>query len=317
MSLTREQLAERRQWIGASEAPAIVNVSPYRGSLHRIYLAKIGEAPEEPQTAAMTMGHRLEPVALACLAEAERITLAPSETRRHALFDVGATPDSLVVDSCGSPVAVAEAKAPGLHAVGRWGESGDPNGVPDEVLVQVHVQMAVFRVRRAHVVALLANEPRFYAVEYDEALGTAVLTRCQEFWDKYVKARVPPPPDGSMASAALIRALFPRNRTKKYVEVGAEVAQLAVTYFDARKDREEAEEREERAKQAMQMIIGDAEGLSGPGFLATWKTEQEGRTAWAEVARALRPSPELVAAHTKPAGRVFRCKQLGKKERAA
>lgn len=57
--LTEQQLEQRRQGIGASEAAAICGLNPWQSAL-AVYLGKIGELPQTPASAAMEWGNRLE-----------------------------------------------------------------------------------------------------------------------------------------------------------------------------------------------------------------------------------------------------------------
>jgi predicted phage-related endonuclease len=306
--LTAEDQALRRTWIGASEAPILVGVSPYARTVHDVFLGKVSAPAADEQTPAQAFGHMVEPIALRLLAKERGLELSGQRIcpRRHPVLDVGATPDELVVDKSGKVVALAEAKAPGLQAVERWGESGDPEGVPDEVLVQVTVQMAVCHVPLTHLVAVLGNEPRFYVVEYSESLAQAVLEACQRFWDRHVVPRVPPPVDGSDGADRMLRGLFPKNRTPLRA-APASAAALARMFLQAREQRLEAEKRETLAKQQLELLLGEDEGLQGQGWRATWKTSATGAIAWKDVAAALSPPPELVEAHRMNPARVFRC----------
>ena len=93
MSLTPQQLAERKNYIGASESAAVLGLSPFQSAAD-LYFEKVGDVEPRPATEAMESGTRLEPV---------------------------------IIDWCAARLGVAETR------VGRWGVRGllDPHTVRD------------------------------------------------------------------------------------------------------------------------------------------------------------------------------------------
>lgn len=317
MSLSREQLRMRRTLIGASDAAVIAGVSPYSRTVHDLWLSKSPDpepedvpqlAGDAEQTEAQLLGHELEPVALGLLARHRRLQLtACQETRRHPrLSFIGATPDALVGPTPSAPDALAEAKAPGMHYMRHWGPSGDPDGVPDYVVVQNAMQAVVWDVPLVHVVALLGNEPRFFVYERNTRLENGLLDLLSDWWEQYVVARVPPPIDASAGAARMLQALYPHNRPGALIRADADTEELARQYFEAERAEDEAKTRRLLAENQLKARIGDCDGITGDGWRAQWMSEQ-GRVSWKAVAEALGATESLAAAHRGPSNRKFKC----------
>lgn len=308
--LTTEQLAMRRSGITATDATILAGVSPYGRTVHDIFLEKVGDADAVEQTPAMSLGHRLEPVALALLAEERGLTIRPGQTEKHPVMTWAiATPDGDVYSVDGDRVAVAEAKAVGLRMAHRWGESGDPEAIPDEVRVQTAWQMIVARVRRAHVVALIGTEARFYDVEHDEDLAAALLEMGDRFMRKHITPRIAPTIDGSEASARMVRGLFRRARAG-LVKAPAEAMPLVREYMLAREAADAAEKAKTAAQAKLCALIGESEGIEDPRFVATWK-ERAGSPDWKALAEKLGATKALAEEYRRAGVRVLNVKLRG------
>jgi len=309
--LTEEDLALRRQGITATDATIIAGVSPYGRTVHDVYLDKLGMSEPFEQSGAMAMGHRLEPVALAALAEERGLTITPGQTERHNILTWAiATPDGNVLDAPGGKrEAVAEAKAVGFRMSHRWGESGDPDAIPDDVRVQVTWQMTVARVKRAHVVALLGTEARFYEIDHDEELSTALLEMCDRFRTRHVLAQVPPKVDGSEASARMVRGLFKRA-THGIVRAPAEAEALVAEHMSALAAEHAAKKRLDTVKAQLCALIGDSEGIESDAWTATWKA-REGSPKWKEIATALGATAQIIEQYRGEGPRVLNVRAKG------
>lgn len=310
--LTNEQIETRRSGLAATDMTILAGVSPYGRTPHDVYLDKVGEPEPREQSFAMSLGHRLEPVALAILAEAKGLTLTPGTTERHPIYSwVLATPDANVLDT-GTRVGVAEAKAVGLHMAHRWGT--DDDAIPDEVRVQTAWQMITTRTKIAHVVALIGTDARFYEIEHDEDLASALLEMGDIFWTKHVLDKTPPEFDGSEGSARMVRSLFKRS-TAGLITAPVDAEKWAREYISAKREEDQASERRATAQAHLCAAIAEHEGMTGENWIATWKERASGGVDWKGMAEKLGATPDLTKRYTRPGGRVFLLKT--KKEKAA
>lgn len=298
----------RAAGLSATDMTVIAGVTPYGRTVHDVYLSKLGLEEEREQTSAMSLGHRLEPVALALLSDERSLTITPGTTEQHPIMTWAvATPDGNVLDAPdGQRIAVAEAKAVGLRMASRWGENGDDETIPDEVRVQVAWQMIVTRVKRAHVVALIGTEARFYDVEHDDDLATALLEMGDTFWRKHVLTKVAPPIDGSESAAAMVRQLF-RRASAPLIDAPAEAEQLVHDYLAAKEALDAAETRKRAAQAKLEAMIGEHEGLRGADWIATWK-ERAGSPDYKALAEKLGATKALIEQYRREGSRVLNVK---------
>lgn len=320
MRFSRAQLIERRTFLGASEVPILAGVSHLATSPHDLWISKagIGAEPENEEEAdavgsATDMGHELEPIAVRVLARhLGRPVVANTNTFRHRIFSfIAATPDGFILDERGARVACVEAKAPGLHFMRHWGESGDPDGIPDYVAVQCEIQCTILHVQRCNVVALLGNEPRFYVYEHNEPLAASLFSLAAEWWERHVVGGEPPELDGSTGAARTLKALYPASRKGVSIQADPSAEEHARAFFQASVEVKAAKARQELAKQQLQSVIGDGETLIGDGWRASWASNACGNPGWKAIATELGASPELIEKHRGKPARKFTCKALG------
>lgn len=286
MSLTPEQLEQRRGLITASDAAAALGLDPWR-SPHELWSEKIGEAPARVQNWRMRRGHAIEPLLLTFLAEHE----APLEVRRagdktltHPVLSwLGATPDALIFEpGQRAAVGVGEAKSTGFRD--DWiDEAGNPC-VPDYYAVQVIVQLAVCRVPRAKVAVEVLGEPEPWVlpIERSEEDELAVLEGLERFWTDHVVARVPPPLDD--VTYKQVSAVYRRPKRDGFTAWTPEAEAQAKRFLRAKSIEKRAAEAAEAAKTEICKLIGEATGIAGTTWRATWKERPATKVAYERAA---------------------------------
>lgn len=286
-------LAERRTGIGGSDVAAILGMSPWRSPLD-VYLDKIGEASEQPDSPAMLWGRALEPVIRQRFADVTGLSIAvASGIQRHPTEPhMIASLDGLVVRD-EAPVAVFEAKT--SRTSEGWGPDGTDE-VSDYYAVQVQHYMAVTRLPRAHVAVLIAGfDFRTYTIERDDETIAALVEAERDFWHGHVLARIPPPP----RSAAEAAARFARAQSAGTVEADADVREALERLRVARERLAAWEAVEADAKSLIQAFLGEREVLTTAGKpAATWKTSKP--IARVDLDALRKAHPEIVAQFTKP-----------------
>lgn len=289
MSLSTEQLLERRNLITATDATAIVGVNPYRSRVD-VYLEKIAEgAPVERRSYKMDRGHALERLGLTEIERRKGLTVMPNhDTRKHPILTwLGATPDGVILDVDKKPIGGAEVKSVGYRMARKWDDEETGEQIlPLYVHVQVAVQLAVLQVPLAYVAALLdtEDEPRIYTVHRDHELELSILEECEEFHRKHVVARVPPAPTSIEEGGRLARSLYPRV-TADLIEATPELEEKLHSYAMARAAEKVAREEKERLEAELLQEIGPHEGIKGRAWRLTWK-EREAYTVAAHEVKA-------------------------------
>lgn len=305
--LTEKQQEIRAKGIGASEAPAIMGLDPFKSPLD-VYLKKLGLV-EDKQTFHTKRGQYLEPALIEWASDELGIEfLGGCQTMVHAKHaHMIATPDAIARDHS----AIAEIKAPGPRMAHLWGD--DEEGAPDNYVVQLCDQMAVVDVPQGYLVALVDGELRTYHYERDLELEGVIADNIEKFWRDHIEKQVPPPVDGSKSADNWLRKRFPRS-LGEMVTADSATESLLYDLKLARSALAEAETKAEVLTQRVKELIGERDGVMCPLGKVTWRSNKDvTRTDWEALAMSLAPSDEKIALYTttKPGSRVFRV-SLGK-----
>ena len=204
MSLTEEQLAERRTGLGGSDAAPALGLSPYKSALE-LFLEK--REPREAgaiEAAALHWGQLLEPVIRQEYANrTRRVVRVPAGTLHHHRHRfILAHIDGVTDDG-----RVFEAKT--ARSAEGWGKSGTDE-VPHHYLIQVQHYLAVIGFDVADIAVLIGgNDFRIYEVPADKELQEMIIDGEADFW-KLVQTGTPPPPEWDREDThSLMRRLYP------------------------------------------------------------------------------------------------------------
>lgn len=261
-------LAVRRTAVTATDAGAILGVSPYATPLD-VFLEKRGEAPEVIQTERMEAGNRMQRPIIDWWAERREIEVvheAPFCFRKSETDPlIGASLDAYRKDD-GSPV---DAKNIGWKKA-VWGDE-DTDKIPLQYAVQLAVQMHVTRAPRAFLPVLFGgNELIGYRMERDLALEKSIVEQCLAFWHDYVLKGITPAVDGTASWDEYLKRRFATN-TDVILRAPVEMEEMAAAYAVALEQRDMAEMEVERIKNVFKLAIGENAGIESPHWKATWK----------------------------------------------
>jgi predicted phage-related endonuclease len=320
LSLTAEQVADRRNRLGASEVPAVLGLSKYKSPL-ALWAEKRGLIAPFDGNEFSEWGTRLEGVVADAYAEkrsqAESTTLGV-ESCSTVIIPEGwrsATPDRKVfrvedmVGGFAPWLRGLEVKCRGDYSAADFGEPGTDQ-VPDEVAIQCHTNMSVLRVVGIIVeqwdVATLIGGNRFrsYRLYYDKDIDAAITEKSHEFWHKYVVPGVEPPVDGSDATTKYLQEKFKKN-SDLVVEATPEQEVLALELRHVREQIKDLETREAEIKNQFMSWMAEAASLKTRFGRIDWKAPNGNSVKWKEVAEALGAPAELIAKYSTPLGRRF------------
>jgi len=195
-AFSAEEQERRRRGIGASEAAAVLGLSPWATPAD-VWARKLGLTEDAPESDAMAFGVRVEGLIVDWYIE----RTGNSTSTAGTMDDPGgrpiyATPDRIVYrTSPPGPRLLLEAKSTRSCDEGAgWGEEGT-DAIPDGYLVQVAVQMACADLDRCDVAALdlSARRLRVYRVDRDRETERAIMDALAEWWERYVVRREAPP----------------------------------------------------------------------------------------------------------------------------
>lgn len=183
----------RRTFIGASDAPAVLGISPWATPLD-VWASKLNIGQQFEGNLSTDMGHALEQmIADEWCKQSGKTLIAPRATVRH--YDhpnIAASVDREVSDP--GDYELVECKYVGPTTAHQW-----RNGVPVYVQAQCQVQMAVTGAKRVHVAALIVDYgPQFFTavIERDDNVIDEIIGRLNQFWADHIEAGARPDTDG-------------------------------------------------------------------------------------------------------------------------
>lgn len=279
--LTDEQLASRREYLGASDIAVIAGVSPY-ATPFELYLEKIGELDpqarrSESDAHRMERGHRLEDVALDWYAELEGLSI--ERVRRDVVHPrlpfIVAHPDARV-KPWSSTRRLLEAKTSARH----WDE------VPRHVEAQVQIQMAAAGADFADVVVLgFDGPPVAHELVRNQELIDALEQLAGSFWDR-VQRRDPPPMDPSPAANRWLDRMW---RDTVPIVADADQRAMLARLLEVRAERDRLEAEDGNLVIALKQSMAGAARLEAAGIGSVlWTAPFEKRTtSWRVIAEGL------------------------------
>jgi len=294
-----EWLELRKHGIGASDIPVILGMSRYK-TPYELWAEKTGKVEPEPVGEAAERGHILED-AVATFYEKR----TNAKTRRsNGICRLKEHPwafcslDRTIEGQDG----LVEIKTSTSRA---W--ELDP--VPDFVQAQVQYQMLVTGAPWVDVAALLGSLTFRVERVYENKMEQAVIfNAAQRFWEA-VKSDTPPPVLGT--DSDIYAKVVPQKRGD-ILPASPEIELVAQAYADATYEETLSTEHLRNLAIEMKQAIGDAEGISGTDWTATWKQNKDKVTVdWKAVAMSIQVTDEIIKQHTKtePGPRVFRFKK--------
>lgn len=279
-----EWLAARRRGIGGSDAAALLGVHPFT-SLYAIYLDKRGEAPPTLVNAAMEWGTILEePVAQMFERRVQPDAIwQPRGIMAHPEHEwMLLSPDRLI--TVDGQTEYLEIKTSGQ--ADEWGAEGSDE-VPLHAAAQVQWALEVLDLEAGRIAVLIGDhgfDMRQYRIPRDRELGAELIRRGSEFWHGNVLPGIPPPLDGSPATA---RALAHRYAVAQDIELVADedLAHRVRTYLRLKEQVAGATESLDALANDIKARMGDATRLIGPDLKVTW-SNVKGRTSvnWERLA---------------------------------
>lgn len=285
----QEWLEWRKGGVGASDAGALMGVSPWASAVS-VYAEKIDPRPPvELDGEHLLWGHLLEDPILDEFGRRQGLTVGHRQlVVENAEYPfMRATPDGLVLPhnktSLSEAIGVTEVKVSGDYS--PWKE----DEVPLHYQAQVHWQLAVTGLPRGWIIALFnAKKMVAYPIEADPGLNETLVEIAVDFWNR-VETRTPPPADAHQATKAAIARMWPQHTEDTVAEVDPDLVE-AVRNLRAR--HKEVEALKDEAENMLKMAMGDAEAavttIDGVEVqLATWKTQTKRTVNQASVFRAL------------------------------
>lgn len=290
--------------VGASDAPAILGLDPYR-TVHDVYARIVyGISSYEPEwlSEAAQWGVDVEPItarrwALSLGLDAGLLIKPPSRTP-------AARPWQRYSCDFVSPGRLLECKtiSERRYHSDEWGSPG-AGVVPLRIVAQVHVQLEAMRsepewwrdelgvdpaaISTIDIAACVGgNRLHVDRVPYDPELGAWIREEIERFWWDHVTQRKLPPPNQSEACMRSLQRIYPRA-LESVREATQEEADLLERLRVERCRLEEIKSSRQALENKLATAIGAARGVRGPNGAELLWLERAGSTQWKKVAEEI------------------------------
>lgn len=270
-SHTEEWYAARRTGIGASQAAAVVGMSPYKTPLD-VYREVRGESTFAGNKHTR-FGTFMEPSIVAMYADeiGQELTY-PMPMCRHPEWEfMLATPDAQQSSTVG-----VEIKTIGYHKAAQVLSEGIDDACPEYVL-QAQQQMAVMDWELVNIVMLIDKELHVFPVERDDEIIEDLAVAERDLWERIVSGDPPEP-----SKAGDLKIYLQRRTIVGSVVPLTSVATTAWEEYESiGKQIKELKDRRDLLKASVLHEIGDAPaGLLSDGdrMIRRKLTEREGYT---------------------------------------
>ena len=206
MSLTKQQVVDRKLGIGGSDIASVLNQKPY-GCARRLFYDKTDTKPdyEVPHNTLFDRGHVLEPEIIRRYEEETGLKVEPVETAVHPMIDwMRVNVDGIVVN----PIlgrGVFEAKSHGQYIFNRI----KAEGLPVSHILQIHYGMMLHDCDWGAIGVLHPDTFQFitFEVERDESIVKIIEEEGAKFWEMKSNGVKPErlPPSDKRCSTCVFR----------------------------------------------------------------------------------------------------------------
>ncbi|MEN3133305.1 lambda-exonuclease family protein [Bacillus cereus] len=269
--LTREKWLElRRKGIGGSDLAAVLKLSDWNSPMS-IYLDKIGELKEKPQSEYAYWGNVLEDIVAREFMKRTGLKVRrKNEMLRSKKYPfMMANIDREVI---GRKEGL-ECKTTTEYKRSEW--KGD--NVPKQYILQCQHYMAVTGYEKWHIAVLIGgNTFEFKTIERDEDIINMAIEECEVFWNSYVSKRIPPAIDGSKSTTDALKEMYEKSIKDDHIILPTDSSKYANGYQLADKEIKYWDEQKNKCKNEIINIMKCSEKGVHPLFEATHKTNARG-----------------------------------------
>lgn len=257
--LSDAQLKDRINYIGASEAAAVLGLSRW-GTPLSVWAEKTGQIVKEDISGRLPvkLGHKLEQtVAELFMEETGKKLHRVNETIFHPTYPfLACNLDRRVVGER----AIVQCKTASAWKSREW----DGEEIPREYIIQEMHELAVSGMDRAYIAVLIGNQDfKIKTIERDEEALKKLIEKEVSFWHDYVIPKVMPAVTSQDQDTLM--GLFPTAVEGKEIELDNSAAAICEVLEGMGQDLKALENQIEGQRNELRRMLKDAEsGKSGP-----------------------------------------------------
>lgn len=303
MSITKVKTASREEWlklrsqyIGGSDAAAVVGLNPF-SSPYALWAEKTGQIPCFAGNLATEVGTFLEEfVAQKFAAETGKKVRKCNQSFLNSdyPFAIANIDREIVGEDAGLEIKTTSELNMKKFKGGEY---------PANYYCQCVHYIAMTGKQRWYLAVLIGNRDfQWFTIERDEAEIAALMGAEADFWE-LVKNRTPPVADGSRATTDAIKTIFAES-SEDTVDLTLKLPAL-LQYIDLGKQIAELETMRDEAANKIKSFMGDAGGGECEGYRVSWKSSTR-RTFDSKKFAKENPGLDLTGYYKETSARTFR-----------
>ena len=259
-----EWLKLRSQYIGGSDAAAVVGLNPF-SSPYSLWAEKTGKVPGFEGNLATEVGTYLEEFVAQNFAQETGKKVRKcnqSFLNSQYPFAIANIDREIVGEDAGLEIKTTDSLNLKKFKNGEY---------PANYYAQCVHYLAVTGKKRWYLAVLIGNKDfRWFVIERDEAEINALMTAEADFWE-YVKKDTPPAVDGKQATTEAIKTIYADNNDS-ICDLTAFSTSLQ-QYWALKKQIDELEELKEETANKIKAFMGESCGGECDGFRVSWKAQ--------------------------------------------
>lgn len=307
MSITKVKTASREEWlklrsqyIGGSDAAAVVGLNPF-SSPYALWAEKTGQIPGFSGNLATEVGTYLEEfVAQKFAAETGKKVRKCNQSFLNSdyPFAIANIDREIVGEDAGLEIKTTSELNMKKFKGGEY---------PANYYCQCVHYIAMTGKQRWYLAVLIGNRDfQWFTIERDEAEIAALMGAEADFWE-LVKNRTPPVADGSRATTDAIKTIFAES-SEDTVDLTLKLPAL-LQYIDLDKQIAELETLRDEAANRIKSFMGDAGGGECDGYRVSWKSSTR-RTFDSKKFAKENPGLDLTGYYKETSARTFRVTEM-------
>lgn len=307
MSITKVKTASREEWlklrsqyIGGSDAAAVVGLNPF-SSPYALWAEKTGQMPGFSGNLATEVGAYLEEfVAQKFAAETGKKVRKCNQSFLNSAYPwaIANIDREIVGEDAGLEIKTTSELNMKKFKGGEY---------PANYYCQCVHYMAMTGKQRWYLAVLIGNRDfRWFTIERDEAEIAALMGAEADFWE-LVKNRTPPVADGSRATTDAIKTIFAES-SEDTVDLTLKLPAL-LQYIDLDKQIAELETLRDEAANRIKSFMGEAGGGECDGYRVSWKSSTR-RTFDSKKFAKENPGLDLTGYYKETSARTFRVTEM-------
>lgn len=259
-------LEYRKTGIGGSDASVVCGINKYKSPIE-LWMEKTNQLPYQEAGEAAYWGTQLENVVRTEFTKRTGIEvkivkqLLQSEEYPFMQANLDGICEHPDYGTC-----IFEAKTASAYKAAEW-----ENGIPAEYMLQIQHYMAVTGYKGTFIAVLIGgNTFKWKFIERDEEMIAMLINIEADFWN-YIINSIPPPIDGSDASAKFLADRFPES-TSAHIVLPSSAEALIKEYDEACEQLTEVTARKQKSENLLKEMLGDNETGTSSNRVITWKS---------------------------------------------